>query len=139
LISYLAAFVASPLLRLRTAKVNTRNDILLGTGIRSQNHSDAPRRLWRSFVFRNSAHSFPDDKPDRFFTVIEFWMDKTSGVALDLETGVHTYQAEHEEARTHLLIHLPIEERVKTAGISGAPITQALIPGRSFESALIEE
>ena len=36
---------------------------------------------------------FSDDKPDRFFTVIKFWMDKTSGVALDLKTGVPTYQA----------------------------------------------
>jgi hypothetical protein len=33
---------------------------------------------------------FSDDKPDRFFTVIKFWMDATSGVALDLQTGVPT-------------------------------------------------
>jgi hypothetical protein len=25
---------------------------------------------------------FSQDKPDRFFTVIKFWMDETSGVAL---------------------------------------------------------
>ncbi len=25
---------------------------------------------------------FSDDKPDRFFTVIKFWMDATSGVTL---------------------------------------------------------
>jgi hypothetical protein len=25
---------------------------------------------------------FSDDKPDRFFTVIKFWIDETSGVAL---------------------------------------------------------
>ena len=37
---------------------------------------------------------FSDDKPDRFFTVIKFWMDKTSGVALNLKTGVPTYQVE---------------------------------------------
>jgi hypothetical protein len=37
---------------------------------------------------------FSDDKPDRFFTVIKFWMDATSGVALDLKTGVPTYQVE---------------------------------------------
>ena len=54
---------------------------------------------------------FSDDKPDRFFTVIKFWMDATSGVALDLMTGVPTYQVEDEEGRTHLLIHLPIEEQ----------------------------
>lgn len=53
---------------------------------------------------------FSEDKPDRFFTVIKFWMDKTSGVALDLKTGVPTYQVEDEEGRTHLLIQLAIEE-----------------------------
>jgi hypothetical protein len=37
---------------------------------------------------------FSDDKPDRFFTVIKFWMDKTSSVALNLKTGVPTYQVE---------------------------------------------
>jgi hypothetical protein len=31
---------------------------------------------------------FSDDKPDRFFTLIKFLMDKTSGVALALKTGV---------------------------------------------------
>ena len=53
---------------------------------------------------------FSDDKLDRFFTVIKFWMDGTSGVALDLQTGVPTYQVEDEEGRTHLLLHVPIEE-----------------------------
>jgi hypothetical protein len=53
---------------------------------------------------------FSDDKPDRFFTVIKFWMDATSGVALELKTGVPTYQVEDEEGRTHLLIQLTIEE-----------------------------
>jgi len=52
---------------------------------------------------------FSADKPDRFFTVSKFWKDKTSGVALDLKTGVPTYQVEDEEGRMHLLIHLPIE------------------------------
>jgi len=37
-------------------------------------------------------------------------MDETSGVALDLKTGVPSYQVEDEEGRVHLLIHLPIEE-----------------------------
>lgn len=40
---------------------------------------------------------FSDDKPDRIFTVIKFWMDRTSGVAFDLKTGVRTYQVEDEE------------------------------------------
>jgi hypothetical protein len=37
-------------------------------------------------------------------------MDATSGVALDLKTGVPTYQVEDEEGGTHLLLHLTIEE-----------------------------
>ena len=32
-----------------------------------------------------------DDKLDRFFTVIKFWVDETSGVALALRTGVPSY------------------------------------------------
>jgi hypothetical protein len=31
---------------------------------------------------------FSDDKPDRFFRVIKFWMDEKSGIALTLETGI---------------------------------------------------
>jgi hypothetical protein len=53
---------------------------------------------------------FSDDKPDRFFTVIKFWMDATSGVALELKTGVPSYPSRRQEGRTHLLIHLPVEE-----------------------------
>jgi hypothetical protein len=52
---------------------------------------------------------FAADKPDRLFTVIKFWIDKTSGVALGLNTGVPSYHVDDEEGRTHLLIHLPIE------------------------------
>ncbi len=55
---------------------------------------------------------FSYDKPDRFFTVIKFWMDETSGVTLALRTGVPSYQVEDEEGRTHLLIHLLVEEDV---------------------------
>ena len=77
---------------------------------------------------------FSNDKPDRFFTVIKFWLDETSGVALALKggyenaaSGVPTFHVADEEGRTHLLIHLPIEEEVKTDGVFGGPITQALI------------
>jgi hypothetical protein len=35
---------------------------------------------------------FSNDKPDHFFTVIKFWMDETSGVALALKNGVPNYQ-----------------------------------------------
>jgi hypothetical protein len=53
---------------------------------------------------------FSADKPDRFLRVLKFWMDDTSGIALALKTGVPSYQVEDEEDRTHLLLHLPIEE-----------------------------
>jgi hypothetical protein len=45
---------------------------------------------------------FSDDKPERFFTVIEFWMDETSGVALALKAGVPTYQVEDGLPRRRL-------------------------------------
>ena len=53
---------------------------------------------------------FADDEPDRFFTVIKFWTDETSGIALALKTAVPSYQVEDEEGRIHLLINLPIDE-----------------------------
>jgi hypothetical protein len=45
---------------------------------------------------------FSNDKPDRFFTVIKFWMDETSGIALALKTGVPTYQVEDGLPRRRL-------------------------------------
>jgi hypothetical protein len=48
-------------------------------------------------------------------------MDATSGVALDLKTGVLTYQVEDEEGRTHLLIHLTIEEKTLRRSDIGSP------------------
>ena len=45
---------------------------------------------------------FSDDKPDRVFTVIKFWMDKTSGVALEFKAGVPTYQVEDSLPRRRL-------------------------------------
>ena len=53
---------------------------------------------------------FSHDKPDRFFRVIKFWMDETSGTSLSLRTGVPSYEVEDEEGRIHLLLHLPIDE-----------------------------
>jgi hypothetical protein len=34
---------------------------------------------------------FSDGKPDRFFTVIKFWIDETLGASLALGTGVPSY------------------------------------------------
>jgi hypothetical protein len=59
-------------------------------------------------------------------------MDETPGVALALKTGVPSYHVEDEEGRTHLLIHLAIEEEDEDRCAPGGPITQALIRGRSF-------
>ncbi len=43
----------------------------------------------REELVRHSQTLFSDDKPDRFFTVIEFSMDETSGVALALECPIY--------------------------------------------------
>jgi hypothetical protein len=80
-----------------------------------------------------------DDKPDRFFTVIKFWMDETSGVALELKTGVPTYQVEDEEGRTHLLIHLTIEEKDADRWCLRRPDHAGFDSRSIFEGALIEE
>jgi hypothetical protein len=79
------------------------------------------------------------DKPDRFFTVIKFWMDEISGVALALKVGLPTYQVEDEEGRTHLLIHLPIEEQIEHGWCLWRPDQQDLISRSIFDGALVEE
>jgi hypothetical protein len=82
---------------------------------------------------------FSDDKPDRFFTVIEFWMDATSGAALERKTGVPTYQVEDHEGRTHLLIHLAIEEQHEHRWCPWRP-DHADFDSRSIlEGSLVEE
>jgi hypothetical protein len=82
---------------------------------------------------------FSADKPDRFFTVIKFWMDETSGVALALKTGVPTYRVEDEEGRTHLLIHLPIEEQDEDRWCVWRPDHAGLDSRSIFEGALVED
>jgi hypothetical protein len=82
---------------------------------------------------------FSDDKPDRFFTVIKFWMDATSGVALALKGGVPTYQVEDEEGRTHLLIHLPIEEEDEDRWCLWRSDHAAIYYRSVFNGALVQE
>ena len=82
---------------------------------------------------------FSDDKPDRFFTVVKFWMDGTSGVALALKTGVPTYQVEDEEGGTHLLIHLAIDEQNEDRWCLRRPDHAGFDSRSVFEGALIEE
>jgi hypothetical protein len=72
---------------------------------------------------------FSGGKPDHFFTVIKFWIDKTSGAALDLKTGAPTYQVEDDEGRTHLLIHLAVEEDRIAANGALTPVPGVALPG----------
>jgi hypothetical protein len=57
-----------------------------------------PVAFGESLPARTRLTLFSDDKPE------------SSGIALKLRTGVPSYQVEDEEGRTHLLIHLPVEE-----------------------------
>jgi hypothetical protein len=45
---------------------------------------------------------FSTDKSDRCFIVIKFWIDKTSGVALELNTGVPSYHVDDGLPRRRL-------------------------------------
>jgi hypothetical protein len=75
---------------------------------------------------------FSADKPDRLFTVVMFLMDKVSGVALDLETGVPSYQVEDGLPRRRLggggrkaesiyCFNCPSGRKMKTAGAFWRP------------------
>jgi hypothetical protein len=75
---------------------------MLATGIRSQNYSMRPVAFGEALAAGTRLTLISDDKPDRFFTVIKFWMDETSRVALDLKTGVPTYQVEDGLPRRRL-------------------------------------
>lgn len=82
---------------------------------------------------------FSDDKPDRFFTVIKFWIDETLGASLALETGVPSYQVGDEEGRIHLLINLAVEEDDDARWCLWRP-DQAAFDSRSiFEGALVDQ
>ena len=82
---------------------------------------------------------FSAGKSDRLFTVIAFLMDKVSGVALDLETGVPCYEVEDEEGRIHLLLQLPIGEANENRWCLWRP-DHADFDSRSiFDRALVEE
>jgi hypothetical protein len=82
---------------------------------------------------------FSHDKPDRFFTVIKFWMDETSGIALALRTGVPFYQVEDEEGRIHLLLHLPVEEEIENRWCLWRPDQAGFVNRSIFDGALVEE
>jgi hypothetical protein len=50
-----------------------------------------PAAFGEALPARTRLTLFSDDKPDRFFTVVKFWLDETSGLALALQTGVPSY------------------------------------------------
>jgi hypothetical protein len=81
---------------------------------------------------------FADDKPNRLFTVIKFWIDETLGTSLSLRGGVPSYQVEDEEGRIQLLLNLPIEEENEDCWCLWRP-DQAGFDARSiFDGALVE-
>ena len=83
---------------------------------------------------------FSEDKPDRLFTVIKFWMDETLGASLALSCSVPSYQVEDEEGRIHLLINLPIDEEDEDRWCLWRPDQGAGFDSRSvFDGALVEE
>jgi hypothetical protein len=82
---------------------------------------------------------FADDKPERLFTVIKFWIDQTLGASIALKTGVPSYEVEDEEGRIHLLLHLPIEEENEDRWCLWRP-DQAGFDSRSiFDEAMVAE
>ena len=81
---------------------------------------------------------FSDDKPDRFFTVIKFWMDETSGLALAFPPTKSKTACRAGGGR-NLLVHLPIEEENEDRWCLWRA-DQAGFDSRSmFEGALVEE
>jgi hypothetical protein len=66
-------------------------------------------------------------------------MDETSGIALALKSGVPSCQVEDEEGRTHLLIHLAIEEQIEHRWCLWRPDHAGFDSRSIFEGALVEE
>jgi hypothetical protein len=112
------------------AKVNTRNDVWLHLAFSRKMTQMRPVEFGEALASGSQLTLFSEDKPDRFFRVLKYWIDETSGIALALKTGVPSYQVEDEEGRMHLLLHLPIEEKNEDRGASGGRTRRALIRGR---------
>jgi hypothetical protein len=79
------------------------------------------------------------DKPDRFFMIIKFWMDETSGVVLALRGGIPTYQVEDEEGRMHLLVNLPVEDGPEKRWCLWRPDHAGFDSRSIFESAITDD
>jgi hypothetical protein len=78
---------------------------------------------------RRSGLPFAADKSDRFFTVIKFWLDETSGIALALRTGVPPTKSKMRKAEFIYCFTCQSKKRLKSAGAFGGPIKPALIRG----------
>jgi hypothetical protein len=98
-----------------------------------------PVEFGEALVVGTRLTLFSNDKARPFFTVIKFWMDQTSGVALAFQTSVPTYQVENEEGRTHLLIHLPIDEQDENRWCLWRPDHAGFDSRSIFEGALVEQ
>jgi hypothetical protein len=64
---------------------------------------------------------------------------KPQGVALALRGDVPTYQVEDEEGRTHLLIHVPIEEENEDRWCLWRPDDAGFDSRSIFEGELVEK
>ena len=98
-----------------------------------------PVEIRRSGPAGTQSTLFSADKPDCLFTVMTFLIDKISGVALDLKTGVPCYQVEDEEGRIHILLHLPIEEEHEHRWCLWRPDHAGFDSRSIFEGALLEQ
>jgi hypothetical protein len=119
--------------------VDTRNDVLIALSGGHKITVMRPVAFGEALPVGTQLTLFSTDKPDRFFTVIKFWIDETSVVALALKGGVPTYQVEDEEGRIHLLIHLPIEDDGKEQWCLWWPDHAGFDSMSIFEGALVEE
>ena len=126
----------------RLKQVHTPNHVLIPTGQRQHSNehpSMRPVEFGEALPAGTRLTLFSEDKPDRFFAVIKFWMDETLGASLALGTGVPSYQGENEEGRTHLLIHPAIEEQNERRWYLWRPDHAGFDSRSIFKGALVEE
>jgi hypothetical protein len=72
---------------------------------------------------------FSDDKPDRLFTVIKFWIDQTLGASPHLERASPPTKLKTSKAEFILLLHLSLEEENEDRWCLWRPDQAGLIPG----------
>jgi hypothetical protein len=94
-----------------------------------QNESMRPVEFGEAVPTGTRLTLFSADKPDRLFTVITFWRDKVSGLALDLETGVPPIKSKTRKAEFIYCFTCQSRKRMKTAGAFGGRIRQDLTQG----------